>query len=415
MASFLLLALAPDLAAQRTAAAPWTEIVIESSTLGKRTVYVATPGGYARGRSRYPLLVLLDAEDRPMFQLAVAQAAYLAANADGIPPLIVVGVVNGPDRIHDMTPPPTGSSVAAFKTAGGASVFADFLLRNVLPTVRARYRTLPMTVLAGHSAGGLFALDVAAARPGSFQGIIAMDPAIWFNDAAPARLYADAIARSSATGARVFTGHGGLEEDIDAATTQFAQRLDAMKPPTFGFGHQRYPDDSHALVPLSALPDGLRFVFAPVSTGQLPIATLDERADATAVIAALSESEAQYALAARSLQLPESLPEATVHRAARFALTRLKDTALALRVLERNVALHPESAQAVARLADGYIATGDLASAIMQLRKAVSLAPTSPTDLPADARAKLRDLERRRSSIVDRPSSGGSVDRPSPR
>ena len=270
-----------------------------------------------------------------------------------------------------------------------------------------------MTVLAGHSAGGLFALDVAATHPGSFLGIIAMDPAIWFNDAAPARLYADAIARSSSTGARIFTGHGGLEADIDAATTQFAENLDAIKPPTLGFAHRRYPADSHALVPLSAFPDGLRFVFAPVSTGHLPIATLDERADATAVIAALSESEAQYALAARSLQLQESLPEATVHRAARFALTRLKDTDLALWVLERNVALHPDSAQAVARLADGYIATGDLASAVKQLRKAISLAPTSPqTYLPThEPSCAIWNVVDRPSSIVHRLEGASIVHR----
>jgi len=172
-----------------------------------------------------------------------------------------------------------------------------------------------------------------------------MDPAIWFNDAAaPARLYADAIARSSSTGARVFAGYGGLNADIDAATTEFARRLDAATPPVVGFAHRRYPDDSHALVPLAALPDGLRFVFAPVSTQRLPIATLDARADATMVMAALEESASQYAVAARSLRLPEPLPEAAVLRVARFVLNTLKDVDLAVRILERNVALHPGSA-----------------------------------------------------------------------
>ncbi len=328
-----------------------------------------------------------------MFRLAIAQASYLAANGSGIPPMIVVGIVNGPDRIHDMTPPATGSSVAAFKTAGGAFAFADFILRDVMPTVRARFRALPTTILAGHSAGGLFALDVAATRPGSFQGVIAMDPAIWFNDGAPARLYADAIARSK-TGMRVFAGHGGLEADIDTATTEFARRLDAATPPVSGFAHRRYPDDSHALVPLAALPDGLRFVFAPVSTERLPVTTLDGRADATMVMAALEASESQYGVAARSLQLPEPLPEAAVHRAARFALNTLKDVDLSIRILERNVALHPGSARAVARLADGYLAKGDTVSAIVQLKRAVALAPSSATELPADAPAKLRELER---------------------
>lgn len=394
LAGGALLMLAVHATAQQTAAVPWTEFTVQSDAIGTRLIRVATPGEYARGADRYAVLVILDAEDRPMLRLAIAQAAYLSANGDGVPALIVVGIVNGPDRIHDMTPTPTGSSVAAFKTAGGGSAFADFVLRDVLPAVRARYRTLPTTILAGHSAGGLFALHVAATHPGHFDGVVAMDPAIWFNDGAPARLYADAIARSP-TGTRVFAGYGGLESDIDAATTEFSRRLEEAKPSTVAFASRRYPGDSHALVPLAALPDGLRFVFAPIALQRLPIATLAEGIDASAAMAALATSEAHYADAARSLHLPEALPEIALERTARFARNTLKNDDLAVRILERNVALHPGSARAAARLADGYTATGDLAAAIAQLRRALALDGSSATELPADAPAKLRELEQR--------------------
>lgn len=394
-APFLLLALASSSAAQGTPAPPWKELVVNSKALGKRTVYVATPDGYQRGSERYPVLVLLDAEAELMFRLGVAQAAYLADNADGVPPMIVVGIVNGADRIHDMTPAPTGSSVADFKTAGGAATFEDFILDDVLPMVRAKYRTLGMTVLAGFSAGGLLALDMAAHRPGRFQGVIAMDPAIWFNDGLPARLYADAIAGSSAR-QRVFASHGGLNAAIDTTTRRFAQRLDSIKPPSVAFAHRRYADDSHAMAPLSALPAGLQFVFEPVATRRLPITTLDDRADSAAVMRALAASEAIYADSARSLALPVELPEPDVNRLARFALNTLKNTGLSVQLLERNVALHPGSARALARLADGYVAAGDTASALVTLRKAVAMSRSSATELPPDARTKLAALEQRK-------------------
>jgi predicted alpha/beta superfamily hydrolase len=372
----------------------WDQLVVNSRALGRRQIYVATPSGYSRGRVRYPVLVLMDADGGPMFRLGIAQAEYLADNGDNIPPMIVVGIVNGADRIHDMTPPATGSSVAEFKTAGGASAFADFLLGEALPAVRAKYRTLETTVLAGHSAAGLFALDVAASRLDKFQGIIAMDPAIWFNDGNPARLYADAIGRSSSA-ARVFAGHGGLSADIDVATTEFAARLDARPSPTVAFAHRRYPDDSHSMVPLSALPDGLRFVFEPVAIRHQPIAKLDGNMDPAAVLAALTASEASYAVAARSLRLPEVLPENAIDRVGRFALNTLKDPDLAIRVFQRNVAARPDSARALGRLADGYIAKDDRPRAIAELKKAIALAPLSPSELPADARSKLRELERK--------------------
>jgi enterochelin esterase-like enzyme len=94
--------------AQDSSRTPWVQEVINSSTLGKRVVYVATPDGYAHGIERYGVLVLLDADDSPQFRLGIAQAAYLADNEPSIPPLIVVGIVNGADRLHDMLPPASG-------------------------------------------------------------------------------------------------------------------------------------------------------------------------------------------------------------------------------------------------------------------------------------------------------------------
>ncbi|HXB27745.1 MAG TPA: alpha/beta hydrolase-fold protein [Gemmatimonadaceae bacterium] len=291
--------------AQDSSRTPWVQEVVNSTTLGKRVVYVASPDGYAHGIERYGVLVLLDAGDLPQFRLGIAQAAYLADNEPGIPPLIVVGIVNGADRLHDMLPAATGSSVTEFKTAGGAAAFADFIVGEVLPMVRAKYRTLPMTILAGHSAGGLFAVDVAATRPSAFPAIIAMSPALWYNDSSLVVTYADAIAKSTAR-PRLFAASGGLESDIDVTTRRFAQRLDSIMPASHTFAYQRYPNDTHALTPLSSLPDGLRFVFAPVSLRDLPISSVDPTADSATVFSALSASEASYATGARSLLLPDA-------------------------------------------------------------------------------------------------------------
>jgi len=366
--------------------------VLDSRTLGKRTVYVATPDGYDRTSNRYPVLVLLDADYGVMFRLGIAQAAYLADNTDHIPSVIVVGIANGADRIHDMTPVPTGSSVERFRTGGGATAFADFILGEVLPAVRSRFRTLPTTLLAGHSAGGLFALEVAANRPGSFQGVIAADPAIFYNDGVLARIYADAIAQSGLP-LRLFAAYRGVDITVnDTVFRRFAQRLDSIKPPHVAFAYRRYADDTHPLVPLSALPDGLRFVFDGVSTQHLPIAKLDQRADSATLLNALAASESIYADSARQLRLPEPLPEPAMNTLARFALIRLKDPNLSLLVLRRSVALHPQSAQALATLADGYLVKGDTASAIAHLRTAIGISQSSVSPLPDGARDKLTKL-----------------------
>ena len=153
-ALFLLCVLASSAVAQDTTVTLWTRETLSSSWLKEqRTIYVATPDGYRTSTERYPVLVILDAGDRPQFNLAIANTAFLA-NRGAIPNLIVVGIVNGKDRTHDMTPIATGQNAKDFPTAGGAAAFSDFIVDEVIPLVRSKYRTLPTTILAGHSFGG---------------------------------------------------------------------------------------------------------------------------------------------------------------------------------------------------------------------------------------------------------------------
>jgi len=246
--------------AQRSTASNRLQYTIQSTKLGTaRKIVVVTPREYSEPDSRFGILVLLDAEDTVQFDAAVANVAFLASRRQ-LAPLIVVGIPNGRSRTHDLTPRPSTRTARENRNAGGAAPMASFIVDEVLPFVRSQYRTIPTAVLAGHSFGGLFALHVAASKPDTFVGIIAMSPALWWNEWTAINAYADSIAGNSAP-LRLFTTSGGLERDIDVTTRRFAARLDSIKPPTLRFSHKRYPDDAHGMTPLSSLIDGLRFVF----------------------------------------------------------------------------------------------------------------------------------------------------------
>ena len=246
--------------AQRPSASNRAVYTIQSTNLGTaRKVVVVTPKEYSEPDSRYGVLVLLDAGDDIQFNAAVANVAFLASRQQ-MDAMIIVGVPNGRSRTHDLTPKPSARTARENRNAGGAAPMASFIVDEVLPFVRSKYRTLPTTVLAGHSFGGLFALHVAASKPDVFTGIIAMSPALWWNEWTAINAYADSIAKTSAP-LRLFATSGGLERDIDVTTRRFAARLDSIKPPTLRFAFKRYPDDTHAMTPLSSLVDGLRFVF----------------------------------------------------------------------------------------------------------------------------------------------------------
>jgi predicted alpha/beta superfamily hydrolase len=218
--SLMVLTAVSAVAAQSAPSHPWTEIKIRSAKLGDtRTIDVATPAGYSDPRRSFPVLVILDADDRDQFTSAVANVSFLASRA-ATPQMIVVGIRNGKDRTHDLTPVATGANAKQFKTAGGVSTFMDFVIGEVLPQIRAKYRTQPATILAGHSFGGLVALHAASTRD-AFTAIIAMSPSLWWNDSTAARGYADSLARLTRP-LRLFASSGEFEPPISITTRRFA-------------------------------------------------------------------------------------------------------------------------------------------------------------------------------------------------
>ena len=386
-----LVALASPATAQDTTALSWTREVIQSTKLKEsRPLFIATPANYATTSQRYPVLVLLDANDGPQFTAAVANVAFLASRG-AIPSLIVVGIPNTKDRTHDLTPPVTGTDAKKFPTAGGADALEDFIADEVLPMVRAKYRTARTTILAGHSFGGLFAMHVAATRPGAYTGIIAMSPSLWWNDSTVVVTYSNAIAKSPKP-LRLFATSGGLEPAIDVTTKRLESRLDSLKPATVAFGYRFYPENTHGLTPAPSLTDGLRFVFEPISMSKLPIAKLTPGVDSATVVKAAIETEEGYARGARSLDLPEVLPEDVLNSLG-YNVLQLKHPALAVWVFQRNVVLHPESANVYDSLGDGLLAQGDTTAAKNAFKRAVDIATRTGHVVLAESRRKLQELE----------------------
>jgi len=380
------------LSAQDSTIKLWTREPIHSAILNQdRVIYVSTPDGYENGKNKFPVLVILDADDQPQFRLAVANVGFLASRGT-IPQMIVVGIPNGKDRTHDLTPPAMGSGAQNFPTAGGASKFADFLIDEVVPLVRKKYRTLPASVFAGHSFGGLVALDIATRRPGTFTGVIAMSPSLWWNDSSLVGSYYDGLVKS-AKPQRLFITSGGYEGDIDRPTTRLALRIDSLKSSTIAFGHRRYPDDSHGLTPAPSLVDGLRFVFEPIAVSKLPIYSLGPGTDSAALVQALNESIRQYAVGARTFGMDERLPEEHINDMGYTALRFLKKPALAVWVFRKNVEMHPESANVYDSLGDGLLEAGDTTGAKAQFKRAVEVGTRTGHPVTLESARKLAALE----------------------
>jgi predicted alpha/beta superfamily hydrolase len=393
----LLIVGAPVLA-QDSTARPWTRHTIQSTKLNEqRQVFVALPDGYRAETRSYPVLVLLDANDEPQFRAAIANVNFLASRS-AILPMIIVGIPNGKDRTHDLTPPATGKTATQFATAGGADAFADFVADEVLPLVRGRYRARPATIFAGHSFGGLIALHIAATRPTAYLGIVAMSPALWWNDSTAVIQYADAIAKSPAR-QRIFTTSGALEQPIDIPTKRFVARLDSNTSKVVAIGYRHYADDTHGLTPAPSLMDGLRFVFEPISASKLPVSALTPSSDSAAFIRAINESAALYSRAARQFGEPETLPEDVLNTLGYAAIRDLRKPALAVTLFRRNAELYPASANVYDSLGDGLLALGDTTAAVAQFKRAVEVGTRTKHPVASVSQEKVAALEKAAAAV----------------
>jgi predicted alpha/beta superfamily hydrolase len=133
-------------------------------------------GGQAgNAAARYPVLYMHDGQNiiDPMtssfgtdWEVDETCTRLIAENK--IPPLIVVGIYNTPDRSKEYLPGPKGDA------------YAKFILQTLKPFIDGNYRTKPereSTFVGGSSAGGLSAFMLTWEHPEKFSAAICMSPA----------------------------------------------------------------------------------------------------------------------------------------------------------------------------------------------------------------------------------------------
>jgi predicted alpha/beta superfamily hydrolase len=242
---------------------------MRSSILSEeRPYWVHLPDSYGDvryGPRQYPVMYVLDGDSS--FHFATGTVHFMSEGLTGsiqIPELIVVAVPNT-DRTRDLTPThtlqrPEGDDLS-LKNSGGGDAFLRFLKEELIPEIDRTYRTAPYRMIVGHSFGALFALHALQSEPDVFQGYIAIDPSVFWDD--------EVLVRRAATGLKNGNGRprsvhlslsrsysGGYTGD---ATTKFAGHLQSA--PGVRSTLQYFEQENHQSVPLLALYHGLLYVF----------------------------------------------------------------------------------------------------------------------------------------------------------
>jgi predicted alpha/beta superfamily hydrolase len=356
----------PATAASRASILGGERITLPSKVMGEeRAIFVSLPESYARSARRYPVLYLTDADWQ--FVHTRATAAFLARN--GLMPEIIIVAVTNPDRVRDLYASradfvESGRTIH-FPTSGSADLFLEFFERELIPWTEATYRTAPLRILAGHSAGGNFALHAMRTKPGLFQAVIAASPWLAWDDRKelkqllPFLLSADVKARTL-----FFTSADegpGMKADLDAVAAALRSRKDG----SLRWGAAAYPDESHDSVVLKSYYDAIRMIFAGWSFPRDPKTHL--------LKGSLDDVKTHYAKLGERLGFPLLPPEATVNELG-YQHLNMENLVPSIATFRYNTELYPESANVWDSLGDALDRAGEKDEALASYRKAVSLA-----------------------------------------
>jgi predicted alpha/beta superfamily hydrolase len=182
-----------------------------------------------------------------------------------MPAVIIVGVTNT-DRTSDLYATHAdfkdNGRTILFPTSGHADRFLEFLEKELIPWTEAKYRTAPLRILAGHSAGGNFALHAMRVRPALFQTIIAASPWLAWDDRNELKQLVPFLAGADVRARTLFFTSGNEGPEMKANLDTLTVALQSRKDQFLRWDSAAYPNETHDSVVLKSYYDALRMVFA---------------------------------------------------------------------------------------------------------------------------------------------------------
>jgi hypothetical protein len=344
-------------------------LVIHSKILNEdRKLFIYNPDSVGGNvLPSYPVLYLLEENDMPM---VAGMVKYMSSYNEQLPAMLVVGIEGAGQRIRDLTPthslydnmgkrdPDPNSWL---QPSGGGEMFLRFVREEVMPFVESRYRTAPFRILAGHSVGGLSAIEALAEHPDMFNAHLAVSPSLWWDKGAYLRLAVRHLPPPGPAKKFLFVADSPETGPFPAYINAFLRMLGTRKTPNFEWRHAFYPDETHGSIAAKAYYDGLRFLYPQWNApeGKRSAASIRNH----------------YAAMTRRLGYDVQPPLGMVSDWTDDFLRKGRiDDAIAMARL--NVRNFPANVWVYGSLGDVYARKGDRAEAVAAYRKAVELAPT---------------------------------------
>src|SRR5215213_4857889 len=227
-----------------------------------RRINVYLPPGYAESpNARLPVLYMPDGGIGEDF-LHVAGLVQVSAGNGTMQPFLLVGIENT-ERRRDMTGLTENEKDKKIAPrVGGSANFRKFIRRELMPQVKARYRTTDETAIVGESLAGLFVVETFLLEPDLFDIYIAFDPSLWWNNQKLVNEAAERLrARPKVEKTLYFASSD--EKGIAEMARKFAKILARSAPPGIRWHHEAMPDEKHSTIYHPAALKAFRAVLKP--------------------------------------------------------------------------------------------------------------------------------------------------------
>lgn len=263
MLSALQLAAAADAVENASPLVIGETFTIDSRILGEtRRINVYMPPGYVESPSaRFPVLYMPDGGMAEDF-LHVAGLVQVSVGNGTMRPFVLVGIENTERRRDTTGPTENAEDKKIAPHVGGSAAFRSFIRRELMPQIKARYRTTGETAIVGESLAGLFVVETFLLEPDLFDTYIAFDPSLWWNNQ---KLVNDAAKHLSVKLQSEKTLYIACsdEERIPGVMQRFADILSRNAPPNLHWHYEKMPEEKHSTIYHPAALRAFRSVFKP--------------------------------------------------------------------------------------------------------------------------------------------------------
>ena len=233
--------------------------VVSKAVRETRRINVHTPEGYAGSTTRYPVLYMPDGGVEEDFPHVVNTLDSLV-KAGEARPFIVVGIENT-ERRRDMTGPTTvGTDSAIAPQVGGSAAFREFIRDELMPEIRARYRTTEETGIIGESLAGLFILETLLTEPRMFNRYVAFSPSLWWNKEELLRTAPERVKALAGLNRTLFLT--AASDDITPQANTLSRIVQDAKLTGFTLYYVPQPQEQHSTIYRAAGPAAMKAVLA---------------------------------------------------------------------------------------------------------------------------------------------------------